>query len=84
MKYKITFKEKVTLFWNDPEDLDGYSLNNERDYYPKTYWKPKADSMIVEIIKVSDGLIVKEGSRRARFSKVHEKCIVEEIKTYDI
>lgn len=82
MKYKITFKEKVTLFWNDPEDLDGYRFGNEKDYYPRTEWKTKADSLVVEIAEVGETIIVKDGSKTCKFNKLHEKCEVEKIVEY--
>lgn len=81
MKHKITFKKPISLFWNDLSDLDGYTQDNEMMYFPKTAWKKKPDTLIVEIKKDERGdIYIKDFERTAIFPELYEVCEVAEIK----
>lgn len=81
IKHKITFTKPVELWWNDPTDLDGYTQDNEKMYWPKTAWKKEADSLIVEIAEDDNGdLIVRDFEKWALFPELDEYCTKEELR----
>jgi hypothetical protein len=80
-KYKLTFKKKTSIFWNDLTDLDGYTKMNECVYRPlhDSGWKRKPDVLIVEIIKNNEKTIIKDFEKWAEVKKLEDCCNIEEI-----
>lgn len=82
VKHKITFNKPISLFWNDLTDLDGYTQDNEKAYFPKNAWKKQSDSLIVEIVEKNDTIYIKDFEAEALFPELYDVCSVEKVVDY--